>query len=271
MKNPLDKWKVLPASKLVTAPWNYKEDDAEMESKLRENLKANGLVMNLIVREIGKGKFEVVNGNHRLKVMNDLGIEEAMCFNMGKVSEEAAIRIAIETNETSFETNTLKLSDLMRRISEKFDMRDLVGSMPYQEEHIQSMLKVEKFNIDDYTKHKDPPAEVPGISGSVDANPNSAPLSNVQIHPEASGSFEGGPTVVGEGLRYEHLRVDKDVHTSLMEQIKRINKVLAKQGSIPEEELKSAGNSLALQVMVQFFAEKTDHDLQKILKRSASK
>lgn len=262
MKNLLDKWKVLPAAKLMTAPWNYKEDDADMEAKLRENLKTNGLVMNLIVREMGKGKFEVVNGNHRLKVMNDLGIEEAMCFNLGKVSEEAAIRVAIETNETSFETNTLKLSDLMRRISEKFDLRELISTMPYQEEHIQSMLKVEKFDINDYTKHNEPPVTV---------LPTVAPTGPVDVHPGASGGFDGGPTVVGEGVKYEMLRVDKDVYTSLQEQIKRINKVLAKQGSIPEEELKAAASSLALQVMTQKFAEMSDADLNKLLKRTSSK
>lgn len=255
MKNPFDKWQLVKVSALQIAPWNYKEQDEELQKKLSAGIKKNGMLINLIVREVAKGKFEIVNGNHRYPVLLEQKISEVMCYNLGKVKLEAAQRIAIETNEISFETNSLKLSELIRGISVQFKLDDLLETMPYNAEHIESMLKVEKFDINEYTKHKEPIPEnfqvtsIPPVPPTPsDYSPNDAPM------------------VIGENVRYEMLRVDKDVYTALQEQIKRINRILVSQGVLEEKE---AGNSMALQVINQVFAEKTDEELKKILKRSA--
>jgi ParB-like chromosome segregation protein Spo0J len=71
-------------SSLELAPWNYKEDDAKLQAKLVKNIQSNGQVENIVVREIGEGKYEVVNGNHRLKAFREIGLSTVMAYNLGR-------------------------------------------------------------------------------------------------------------------------------------------------------------------------------------------
>jgi DNA modification methylase len=135
-------------SRLVKAGWNYKENNDELSEKLANNIKRNGQIENIIIRELDTGFFEVVNGNHRLDVLDSIGFNKIFCFNLGKISEAQAKRIAIETNETKFSTNEDILSTIMKELSVEFDDIDL--TMPFSEEEMFAMLKdIEDVNIDE--------------------------------------------------------------------------------------------------------------------------
>ena len=53
--------------------------------------------------------YEIANGNHRLPVLQHLQIDPVVCFSLGAVPVEEAIRLAVETNETYFPIDPLKL------------------------------------------------------------------------------------------------------------------------------------------------------------------
>lgn len=120
----------LSLDKLVKADWNYKQDDAETLEKLVANLKRNGQVENIIVRELDTGFYEIVNGNHRFDALKIVGAKEAVAYNLGKISLAAAKRLAVETNETKFASNTNLLDELLRELSESFDPDDLMATVP---------------------------------------------------------------------------------------------------------------------------------------------
>ena len=130
-------WVDIPVDQLVKADWNYKGENPEKTKKLTENLKRNGLIQNLIVRYLDSGFYECVNGNHRLDVCYELGHETVHCFNLGKISTAAAQRVAVETNETNFESDTLKLAQLLREMGEEFNLDDLESTMPYNLDELQ--------------------------------------------------------------------------------------------------------------------------------------
>jgi ParB-like chromosome segregation protein Spo0J len=118
---------------LVKADWNYKEDNAELLEKLVNNIKRNGQIENIIIRELDTGFLEVVNGNHRLDALKVIGAEEVYCFNLGTISEAQAKRIAIETNETKFSSNQDNLSAILLELVDDFDIEDLLDTMPFDE------------------------------------------------------------------------------------------------------------------------------------------
>jgi len=132
----------IDVGRLVRAPWNYKESDAVLAEKLKENIRKNGQVENLIVREIGAGAYEVVNGNHRLDALVELGVKEAMCYNLGKVSTAEAKRIAVETNETKFPNDPVKLSMLIASLTEEFDVKELALTMPYSDSELKELASL---------------------------------------------------------------------------------------------------------------------------------
>lgn len=128
--------------KLVPANWNYKTDDERLLQKLINNINKNGQIENIIVRELSDGKYEVVNGNHRFKALQRLGIGKAYCYNLGSVSEIRAKEIAITTNETRFRSDEYKLSEIIKELSENNNIEDLSFTMPFSEQELSEMCNI---------------------------------------------------------------------------------------------------------------------------------
>lgn len=149
------KWGYIDIDLLDKAKWNYKEDDEEKQKKLTNQIKKNGQLENIIIRSKGK-RFEIVNGNHRLDTFKELGYKKAMCSNIGSVPLEVAKRVAIETNETSFKEDDIKLIELMKEILDKFDLEELKSTMPFNDDELDNFDKITDF---DWSKFDKPESE----------------------------------------------------------------------------------------------------------------
>ena len=157
------KWQEIEIAKLVTATWNYKKDFEYLEEKLINNIKKNGIVENIIVRVIEGGKFEVVNGNHRLKACQKIGLSKIMCCNLGNLGIKAAKRIAVETNETKFPNDKSKLGDILGELLDGHGLDDIVSTTPWSPEELEKLAKV---NLDDISTGLDDDA--PGSNFEVE-------------------------------------------------------------------------------------------------------
>ncbi len=142
----LNNFIIIDIDKLVKADWNYKQDNDILKEKLKENFKRNGQIENIIVRELVTGFYEIVNGNHRYDAMKELNIKQVIAFNLGKISLAAAQRIAIETNETRFASDTDILAKLLQEINLEFPDEDLINTLPFTPEELDGFLH---FNSDD--------------------------------------------------------------------------------------------------------------------------
>lgn len=130
----------IPIDKLVKANWNYKEDNEALKEKLKENIKRNGQVENILVRELDTGFYEIINGNHRYDALIELEVSKVVAYNFGKISLAQAQRIAIETNETRFESNPEKLAQLLFELQESFDIDDLLTTFPFSNEQFENLM-----------------------------------------------------------------------------------------------------------------------------------
>lgn len=142
----ISKYALVPIDKLVAAEWNYKKESESMTSKLVENMRRNGQVENVLVRELDNGTYEVVNGNHRVAAMRQIGASNVIAYNLGKISDEEAYRISIETNETSFDVNYVQLSKLIKSLGGTWDMEELLKTLPYDQSQIDNFLKMNDFD-----------------------------------------------------------------------------------------------------------------------------
>lgn len=159
----LAKYVEINIENLTLAPWNYKTDDDRLQAKLVANMKRNGQVENLIVREMDGGVYEVINGNHRLKAMLELGYENVVCCNLGKISDAKAKRIAVETNETKFGTDSIKLAQTIRDMGDEFEVEDLLESLPFQKSELENFDGLLNFDWDAFSTD---PGAIPDEEGS---------------------------------------------------------------------------------------------------------
>jgi hypothetical protein len=160
------RFKLMSLDMLVKADWNYKEEDEERAAKLKRQIQRNGQIENIIVRPLDTGYYEVVNGNHRLDIFNDLEIKEVMVYDCGDISLVQAMRISIETNETKFETNQLLLAERVTDILNEFSLEELVETMPYSLEELEAMPKLKDFDWEQFKKPEGEGGEGDG-KGSV--------------------------------------------------------------------------------------------------------
>lgn len=143
-------FKLIPIELLVKADWNYKVEDAAKSEKLRANIKRNGQAENILVRLLESGFYEIVNGNHRLDEFLELGYTKVMCYDFGRISLHQAQRIAIETNETRFDSDRVKLAQTIDDIAQHFSVEDLAATMTYSEQEIVDMQNMLDFNWDQF-------------------------------------------------------------------------------------------------------------------------
>lgn len=158
-------WVEVSIEDLVKADWNYKTDDDLKSEKLKENIKLNGQIENILIRVLPTGFFEVVNGNHRYSVLKELGVKKVMTFNLGVITESKAKRIAVETNETRFSTDNIKLAELIKEISSDFSLEELAVTMPFEInelENFQKMLDFDWEQFDDSNSEKSEPENISG-------------------------------------------------------------------------------------------------------------
>ena len=139
-------YKNISLSQLIKAPWNYKEDDPIQAEKLLANFRKNGQVENILVRLMDPETmlFEVINGNHRLETMMQLGFAEAFCFDFGVISEAHAMRIALETNEHRYPTNPAKLVAIVAELSSSESVDKLLQTLPFSGDEIRGMTIINK-------------------------------------------------------------------------------------------------------------------------------
>ena len=140
-------YKIFPIDLLVKADWNYKKENEFTSTKLRNNLKRNGQVENIQVRELETGYFEVVNGNHRLDEMVAIGKSFVVAYDHGKMSQAQAVRIATETNETRFDKDEEKLARLLADLKIHFSEEDLLDTLPFTEEEFNDFMRISDFDL----------------------------------------------------------------------------------------------------------------------------
>jgi len=107
--------KVLP--KLTEADYN----------DLKEDIRKNGLRETIKVVEIGKNRYVVLDGVHRLKIVTELGMVPKL--QTGEVKEEDWFRIGLVLNVSAKRGRQLKKRDLVKKLYEQYKKRK-TGAKP---------------------------------------------------------------------------------------------------------------------------------------------
>jgi hypothetical protein len=150
-------FQLMGVDSLVKAEWNYKDENEYVSKKLVRSIKKSGFLVNMVVRELDTGYFEVVDGNHRHDAVIEAGLKEVLVCNLGKVSVEEAKRQAVQINETRYRADFLKLSDVMKDLEIEFGKDDLMETMPFTEDEYKGLIELDlppslKNSVDDGDK-----------------------------------------------------------------------------------------------------------------------
>jgi ParB family chromosome partitioning protein len=118
-------------SRLLPHPENSNRMDTETLSKLRRHIEGTGRYEPLVVRPhpIEEGKFQVINGHHRLQVLKALGQTEARCV-IWEVDDDQTRLYLATLNRLSGEDIPERRALLIGSLLGSFETDDLAGLLP---------------------------------------------------------------------------------------------------------------------------------------------
>lgn len=149
--------------------YNYNAQSPAVFNKLVESMRRFGFTLPIIVRELAKGKFEIIDGEHRWRGAKELAMPEVRVINLGKVTDERAKQLTIILNELGGSPDQVRLAELLRDINTDVTFDELAKVMPYSDKELNALIDAVDFSFaslsDEDTRPKvdDKPASLPPI------------------------------------------------------------------------------------------------------------
>lgn len=134
----------LPLDQLRPNPWNPNEmDDAKFE-KEKASITRFGMIDPIIARE--NDGYEIIDGEHRWRALEDLGHPMAPVWNLGNVPTAKAEQMTIVLNELRGEPNREKLGVLLKDLLASETTADLLEVLPFTDEAFKDLVELPDFD-----------------------------------------------------------------------------------------------------------------------------
>lgn len=130
---------------IVPNPWNPNVMSPDMLRKERASIKKFGYVNPILVRELGK-KYQIIDGEHRWRVMVELGAARLEVTVIEGLNDEEAKQLTIVLNETRGRASPEKLGTLLRDLLEAVPKSDLLDVLPISPVDFDRLAGLEGFD-----------------------------------------------------------------------------------------------------------------------------
>ena len=128
-------------------------------NKLVRNIERSGRYESLVVRKVfGVEGYEIINGHHRRAALAKLGYSEADCLVWDVDETEVDILLSTLNRLGGSDDGERKIA-LLRRLSKRFEVRELSRLLPMGDKVIEKLIAYKK------------PVEVTGLKGGGFAEP----------------------------------------------------------------------------------------------------
>jgi len=131
----------LPLDLLIEAPWNPNRVPRSLMARLRRSLEEFGVVENLVARPHPNepGKFELLSGNHRLRLLRDLG-HAAVPVVVVELDDGQARLLAQTLNRTRGSDDPARYAALVEELLRQFDPATVTSFLPETEATLEQLL-----------------------------------------------------------------------------------------------------------------------------------
>jgi len=145
---------------LVAHPLNANVLPEDLREKLAAHIRSTGRYPHLIVRPHPKhqGRYEILDGHHRLLVLKDLGHIEARC-DVWDVNDREAKLLLATLNRLEGQDLPIRRAQLLHELLGEMNLSDLAGLLPESEKQLEELHSLLEFPADDIAALLDAEAE----------------------------------------------------------------------------------------------------------------
>jgi ParB-like chromosome segregation protein Spo0J len=156
-------WRVelIPVTELEPNPWNPNAMDAATLTAERESIQTYGFIDPLTVREHAE-RFQIIDGEHRWRVATELDYEALPCVVL-EADDATAKKLTVILNETRGQADPVLLAELLGDLRSRLNEDDaaLRAGMPYNDDELRALLRVNEDDWDGYREGKHQTREQP--------------------------------------------------------------------------------------------------------------
>lgn len=155
----------IAVGELQPAPWNANVVPDDVLEKVRRSLTDFGVVENLVARSMPGGGYEVISGNHRLRLLTEMGVAKVP-VHVVEVDDAHARILAQTLNRTRGQDDAEAYAALLTDVLAEMDMADVLAYLPESEKSLTQALDAVKPDddptVDDVPPLPDEPESKPG-------------------------------------------------------------------------------------------------------------
>ena len=139
----------LPIGQIREAPWNSNSMDTAMMARLRRSIDRFGMVVPLVVRSIGRNRYETIGGAQRLSVLKELDFKEAPVV-VAKADDAEARLLAQALNHIEGEDDLGLRAEVLRTVLEQLTQEEVLSVLPESAESLKALVSLGQETIADH-------------------------------------------------------------------------------------------------------------------------
>lgn len=137
---------------LREAPWNPNVMDSTMRRYLQESITRYGLLGNLVVRHLANDVYEVLSGNQRLRLLQEMGYSTVPCVVVDLNGAQS--RLLCQAMNRIQGTDDLGLrAELVREILKAIPESEVLGVLPDSSDSLKALVSLGQKDIASYLRH----------------------------------------------------------------------------------------------------------------------
>jgi ParB family chromosome partitioning protein len=139
----------LPTSALSSPEWNANEMDPAMSARLYRSIEHFGLVIPLVVRNIGNGIYQTIGGAQRLRVLKETGPDLVPCVVVQADDIEARL-LSQSLNRIAGSDNLGLRAQLLREVLQRVPQGEVLALLPESQETLKTLSALGQADLAQY-------------------------------------------------------------------------------------------------------------------------
>src|SRR6266704_5033701 len=138
--------RMVPLDDLLAHPLNSNVMSPDLQAKLKAHIKRTGRYPFLVVRPHPDeaGKYQVLDGHHRVAVLRDLGHTEARC-DIWTVDDREAKLLLATLNRLQGQDIPIRRAELLHELLGEMNLDDLAGLLPETDKQLEELHALLEF------------------------------------------------------------------------------------------------------------------------------